>query len=172
MIDWVGLDLGLKRGTKAMIMAAQEQAIRTNANKAKIDKTQEESKCRMCGQMDETVNHIIIECSKLAQIDYKHRHDWIGKPIHWEVCRKCGIEVMPEWYKHHQQAVKENKRYKTLWDFNIQTGHVIEARRLDTIVIDKEIKFARIIDFAIPYGTKVNSKEVEKMENIKTLHVR
>ena len=56
---------GIKRGTESMIMAAQEQAIRTNVIKAKIDKTQEESKCRMCGQVDETVNHII---SKMQQV--------------------------------------------------------------------------------------------------------
>ena len=31
-------------------MAAQEQAIKTNAIKAKIDKTQAESKCRLCGK--------------------------------------------------------------------------------------------------------------------------
>ena len=42
---------GIKRGTESMIMATQEQAIRTNVIKAKIDKTQEESKCRMCGQV-------------------------------------------------------------------------------------------------------------------------
>ena len=68
---------GIKRGTESMIMAAQEQAIRTNVIKAKIDKTQEESKCRMCGQVDETVNHIISECSNLAQKEYKRRHDWV-----------------------------------------------------------------------------------------------
>ena len=87
---------GFKRGTRAMIMGAKEQAIRTNAIKAKIDKTQEESKCKMCGQVDKTVNHIISECSKLAQVDYKHRHDWVGKRIHWEVCHRSGIEVMPK----------------------------------------------------------------------------
>ena len=31
-------------------MAAQEQAIKTNAIKAKIDKAQAESKCRLCGK--------------------------------------------------------------------------------------------------------------------------
>ena len=82
---------GIKTGTESMIMAAQEQAIRTNVIKAKIDKTQEEIKCRMCGQLDETVNHIISECSKLAQKEYKRRHDWVRKRIHWEVCRKNGI---------------------------------------------------------------------------------
>ena len=160
---------GIKRGTESMIMAAQEQAIRTNVIKAKIDKTQEESKCRMCGQVDETVNHIISECSKLAQKEYKRRHDWAGKRIHWEVCRKNGIEVKPKWYEHQPEAVQENERYKILKDFNIQTDHVIEARRPDMIVIDKETKFAKIIDCAIPYDSRVNSKEVEKIEKYQDL---
>ena len=66
-------------------MAEQEQAIHTNAIKAKIDKAQEESKCRMCGRVDETVNHVLSECSKMAQTEYKRRHDWVGKRIHWEM---------------------------------------------------------------------------------------
>ena len=57
----------LKRTTEALIMATQEQAIRTNIIKAKIDKTQENSKCRMCGKAEESVNHVLSECSKLAQ---------------------------------------------------------------------------------------------------------
>ena len=60
-------------------MAAQNSAIRTNHIKARIDKTQQNSKCRLCGDRDETINHIISECSKLAQKEYKARHDWVGK---------------------------------------------------------------------------------------------
>ena len=30
---------------------------------------------------DETINHIISECSKLAQKVYKTRHDWVGHPL-------------------------------------------------------------------------------------------
>ena len=56
-------------------MAAQEQTIRTNAIKAKIDKTQAESKCRLCGKVDETVRHIVCECPMLAQRKYKRRRD-------------------------------------------------------------------------------------------------
>ena len=40
----------LKRTTEALIMAAQEQPIRANTIKVKIDKTQKNSKYRMCGQ--------------------------------------------------------------------------------------------------------------------------
>ena len=39
------------------------------------------SKFRLCGDRDETINHIISECSKLAQKKYKARHDWVGKVI-------------------------------------------------------------------------------------------
>ena len=67
-----------------MIMAAQEQAIRSNLIKAKIDKTQQESKCRMRGQNDESVSDysILSDCSKMAQKEYKRRHDWVGKKVH------------------------------------------------------------------------------------------
>ena len=52
-------------------MAAQNSAIRTNHIKARIDKTQQNSKCRLCSDRDETINHIISECSKLPQKEYK-----------------------------------------------------------------------------------------------------
>ena len=60
-----------KRETESLIMAAQEQAIRTNAIKAKIDKTQAESKCRLYGKVDETVRHIMCECPVLAHRKYR-----------------------------------------------------------------------------------------------------
>ena len=57
-----------------------------------IDKTQQNSKCRLCGDKDETINHIISECIKLAQREYKARHDWVGKVIHWEMCKKSKFD--------------------------------------------------------------------------------
>ena len=51
----------------------QNNAIKTV--EAKIDKMQQNTKCRLCGDTDETTNHIISECSKLAQREYKTRHD-------------------------------------------------------------------------------------------------
>ena len=57
-------------------------AIRTYQIKGRIDKKQQNSKCRLCGDRDETMNLIISECSKLAQKEYKTRHDWVGKVIY------------------------------------------------------------------------------------------
>ena len=37
---------------------------------------------------DEMINHIISECSKLAQKEYETRQNSVGKVIHWELCKK------------------------------------------------------------------------------------
>ena len=67
----------LKKETEGFIMVAQNQAIRTNAIKARIDKTSSDSKCRFCKVKEETIDHLVSSCSKIAQTDYKERHDKI-----------------------------------------------------------------------------------------------
>ena len=52
--------------------------IRTNYAKAKIENTQKNSKFMSCGDRDETFNHIISKCRKLAQYKYKSRHDFVN----------------------------------------------------------------------------------------------
>ena len=65
---WEWLKKGrLKKETEGMIMAAQDQALRTDSIKRIIDKQNVSAKCRMCGEGDETVSHIVSECKKLAQ---------------------------------------------------------------------------------------------------------
>ena len=86
---WTWIRKGnFKRETESLLMTAQNSAIRTNHIKARINKTQQNSKCKLCGDRDETIHHIISECSKLAQKEYKARHDWVGKLINWEMCKK------------------------------------------------------------------------------------
>ena len=65
----------LKREKESLLIAAQNNAIRTNHIKARINKTQQNSKRWLCCCRDETINHIISECSKLAQKEYKTRHE-------------------------------------------------------------------------------------------------
>ena len=80
---WAWLRKGnFKRETESLLMAAQNSAIRTNHIKTRIDKTPQNNICRLCGDRDETINHIMSECSKLAQKEYKARHDWVSKVIH------------------------------------------------------------------------------------------
>ena len=143
-------------------MAAIEQAEKTNLMKAKIDETQEHSTCRICGKADASINHLLSECNKMAQKEYKRRHDWIGRKIHWEVCGKCGLDTKDRWYEHELQSLYEDEEYKILWDFSIQTDHAIEATRPDMIIVEKKSNKCQIIDFAVPFDTKVDEKEKEK----------
>ena len=150
--------------TDSLICAAQDQAIRTNLTQGKIDKSEEQTKCRMCSKADEEINYIVRECPKLAQKEYKRIHDWIGRRIHWKICRANGIHVKSRWYEHQTEAVIENDSCKLLWDFSVQKKHFITARRPDMSIIDKEHHEYQIIDFTIPYDTIVDDKEVEKIE--------
>ena len=154
---WTWLRKGkFKRETESLLMAAQNSAIRTNHIKARIDKTQQNSKCRLWGDKNETINHIISECSKLAQKEYKTRHDWVGKVIHWEICKKLKFDHANKWYMHNPSPVLENDTHKLLWDFDIQTDQLISARRPDLIIINKKTKkktkqkICKIIDFDVP----------------------
>ena len=148
---WMWLRKGnFKRETESLWIAAQNNAIRTNQIKLRIDKIQQNSKCRLCGDRDETINYIISECSKLAQKEYKTRHDWVGKVIHWEMCKKFKFDHTNKWYMHNPAAVLENDRHKLLWDFDIQTDHLISARRPYLIVISKKKKNLQNCQFCCP----------------------
>ena len=46
-----------------LLIAAQNNAIKINYTKAKIDKMQQNCKWRLYEECDETVNHIVSECS-------------------------------------------------------------------------------------------------------------
>ena len=133
---WTWLRKGnFKRETESLLIAAQNNAVRTNYIKARIDKTQQNRKCRQCGDRDEIINHIISKCSKLVQKEYKTRHDWVGKMIHWEMCKKFKFDHTNKWYMHNPAPVLENNTHKLLWDFNIHTDHQISAIKPDLIII-------------------------------------
>ena len=134
-----------KRETESLLIAAQDNAIRTNLIKSRIDKTQQNSKCRLSGDRDETINHIISEYCKLAQKEYKARHDWVGKVIHWEMCKKFKFDHTNKCYMDNPAPVLENDTHKLLRDINIQMDHPVPARRPNLIIINnKKRAFAKL----------------------------
>ena len=72
----------LKGCTEALICSAQEQALRTNNIKHFVDKNQDYPLCRMCDQRNETVSHIVSECTVLAQKEYLKCHNNVCQYIH------------------------------------------------------------------------------------------
>ena len=53
----------------------------------------------MCRKADESIDHIVSGCSKLAQ-EYKKRHDNLGRTVHWKLARKFIFEAGDKWYKY------------------------------------------------------------------------
>ena len=56
-----------------------------------------------------------------------------------------------------------------MWDFSIQTDHVIEARAPDLVVVNKMRRACKIIDFAVPGDCRIEEKEKEKIEKYQDL---
>ena len=50
-----------------------------------------------------------------------------------------------------------------MWDFSIQIDRVIAARRPDLLVVDKEERSCKIIDFAVPGDSRIEEKEKDKI---------
>ena len=167
---WQWLERGeLKKETEGMIMAAQDQALRTRYIQNKIDGVNVSPKCRKCNIKDETINHIASECSALAQNQYKKRHDTVAKALHWSMCKKYNLPSNNKWYEHLPEKVVENEEAKLLWDYSIQTDRVIQARRPDLTLVDKNKKSVSLIDVSVPWDSRVEEKEREKVHKYQDL---
>ena len=154
----------LKKETESMILAAQEQALRTNYVKFRIDHSCVSPECRMCVDKDETVWHVIGECSKLAETDYKRRHANVARIIHRALCIKYGFSTAGRWYEHNPDKVLESREVKTLWDFSVQTDHAIEAKKPDIIVIDNTSRECHFIEITCPLDWSILERENFKVD--------
>ena len=65
---------------------------------------------------------------------------------------------------HNPAPILENATHKLLWDFNIQTDHLIPARKPDLIIINQKKRTCKIVDFAVPADHKIKLKECEKRD--------
>ena len=124
--------------------------------------------CRLCRKADESIDHVVSGCSKLGQKKYKRQNN-AGKIVHWKLARKCNFEAGDNWYEHEPESVLENDNYKILWDFSIQTDHVIEAWRPDLVVVDKKRRTSKIIEFSVSGDSKIKETEKENIEKYQGL---
>ena len=60
-----------------------------------------------------SVDYIVIE---MVQKEYKSRHGWVEKVIHWELCKWLKFGHAYNWYRHTLESVVENSL--ELWDTN------------------------------------------------------
>ena len=70
---------------------------------------------------------------------------------------------------HNPAPVLQNATHKLLWDINIQTDHLIPARRPGLIIVNKRKRTCKIIDIAVPADQRIKLKECEKKDKYRDL---
>ena len=160
----------LKKEMERTIVAAQDQALCSRNFRNMVYGVNVQSICCVCGAADETVAHIISECSKIAQKEYKQvRHDNVAKMLHWKLGEKWGFNKAKKWFIHKPENVLESENCKIVWDFPIKTDKTLEHNQPDVTVIDKKKGKCILIDPACPFDTRIEKKEEEKCTNYSEL---
>ena len=118
--------------------------------------------------------------SFLNKSHYAKHYKKFGTYVNWLLCKKYHLECSDKCCTHthththtHKHAharthtpkpVQGNDKYKTPWDFNIQTNKVIEHRLPELVCISKQKWKCKIIDFAILVDQNIAIKEQEKLD--------
>ena len=102
---------------------------------------------------------MISECSKLAQKEYKTRHGWVGKVIHWDIRKKSKFDHMNKLYMVNPAPVRGNNTHKLLWDFDIHgspnLGQNITPNNNQQ---QQKKRIFKILDFAVPTDHRIKLK--------------
>ena len=132
-------------------MAAQDQAINTRNYQKVICGQQVESKCRMCSQHEETVDHIVSGCEVLAKTEYISRHNNAAAYLHWSICKYHDLKITDKWYQHTPETVMHNKdnNLTITWDMPVNTDRTVTANRPDIIVKDSVNSTCKLIDMTV-----------------------
>ena len=162
---------GLKSETEGLIIAAQDQSLSTRSYHHHIIKDGTDPLCRICGQFEETINHIVSGCPQLAKSEYINRHDKAGTYLHWKICRANNIKTTDKWYEHEPPTVTENNDITILWDMPIHTDREIKANRPDIVIKNRNENTCLLIDMSIPSDLNTSIKVSEKLSKYKDLEI-
>ena len=121
--------------------------------------------CRICGQYQETIDHIVARCPELPKTEYLHRHDKAASYLHWNICKELNINIEEKWYEHEPQTVTERDNITILWDMPIQTDPEIKANRPDIVIKTNRRKAEQI-----PGNIKIS--ELQKIALLGTSCIR
>ena len=88
--------------------------------------------------------------------------------VHWEMCRKYGIECNDKWYDHQTLPTAENGEVRITWDVTIYTDKVLKHNRPDITPVHKDTQTWTLINIAAPADQNITRTEgkVEKYQEL------
>ncbi|XP_060518311.1 uncharacterized protein LOC132697066 [Cylas formicarius] len=152
--------------TEGFITAIQDESIATRNYKKYVQKIRiDDDKCRMCGRVPETIEHVTAGCQTLAPSEYTKRHNLTANIVHQELAMLCnlGEGKYSPYFKYIPAPVLENENYRLYWDTPIVTDKPIASNRPEIILLDKANKKAYFIDISHPSDHNLEQKEREKI---------
>jgi len=126
----------LKAETESEIVAAQDQALQTKYYATKILNTETDSKCRLCQQFDETIDHIISAYPIMAKEQYIKRHDRVCAQLHFNICKETGGQLdKKQWNERVPKSAETSQggMVTVLWNQQIQTDRTITNNKSMTM---------------------------------------
>jgi hypothetical protein len=106
----------IKGEIESTIMTARDQAVSTNYFKRKILKEETESRCRLCKEYEEIIDHLTSVCPILAKNEYVIRHDRVCTHPYYSVRKTLDIEKTDNWYSHIPKPVCQHEDITVLWN--------------------------------------------------------
>ena len=104
----------LKKKTKGLIFAKQDQALRTNWMKKNMGCREIYENYKLSGERDESIAHLILDSKKLAQKKFQEPHDIEARIVHLGLCQKSRLIGDVKWYNCKPKNAMENERVKIL----------------------------------------------------------
>ena len=123
-------------------MTMLEQMVATKSWKASRGLTKC-SKCRLCGQQREMIEHLLAGCKVLANSEYLTRHNRALMILAISWAKEFNlVEKDMKWYKQKWCSgyTLENDHAKPVWDFEFNLRKTATSRRPDLALEDKEKK--------------------------------
>ena len=107
--------------------------------------------------------------SKLAQKEYKTRHDWVGEGDPLGIVEEIEIYHSAKWCAHNPESILENETLKFFRDFEIQTSYLILTRQPDRVIVNQKRKkerkrTCRTVGFTVLTDHRVKIKENDKRD--------
>ena len=153
--------------TVASMLELYEQLLPTKvyASKKAKTSTSDDVQCRLCRKCAETVPHILVGCSALAQNKYMERHNAALKVLYFELLQDLElIDEVPIWYSPvRPKPIYENSYAQAFWDVPLFAEHnEVRANRVDARVINHKLRSVVTLEMSCPWIENRSKKDEEK----------
>jgi len=108
-------------------------------------------------------------CPILAKEQYIKRHDRVCAQLHFNICKKTGVQLDKKHrYKHVPQSVETGQggNVTIMWNQQVQTDRTIPNNKPGIIIRDNEKRTCMLIDVAVSGDRNVIKKRSRENSKI------